>query len=257
MAVMGSSSLGRRWKMKSAANMILALVAVSAVTLVMPGSILAAKQPAFTDSFMIGECGGFSSHGSNPYFILEPGFQLILEGEESQQDVRVTITVLGETKKIDGVVTRAVEEVETHDGELAEISRNYFAICNRTNSVFYFGEDVDIYENGQIVSHEGSWRAGSNPPGARPGIVMPGTILLGGRYYQEIATGVALDRAEIISMSEVIETPAGRFEDCLETAETTPLDPKALEFKFYAPGIGLIIDGTLKLTGYNDGSSRK
>ena len=241
--------------MKSAANTILALVAVSAVFLVMPGAILAAQQPAFTDSFMIGECGGFSSRGSNPYFILEPGFQLILEGEEDGEDLRLMITVLHQTKKIDGVETRVVEEMETHDGELAEISRNYFAICNRTNSVFYFGEDVDIYENGEIVSHEGAWRAGSN--GARPGIIMPGTILLGGRYYQEIAPGVALDRAEIISMSQVIETPAGRFRKCLETAETTPLEPKALEFKFYAPGIGLIIDGPLKLTGYHDGSSRK
>jgi hypothetical protein len=251
MIIMGSKSLARRRKMKSAANTILALVAVSAVFLVMPGSILAAQEPEFTDSFMIGDCGGFSSRGSNPYFILEPGFQLILEGEEDGEELRLIITVLHETKKINGVETRVVEEMETLDGELVEISRNYFAICNRTNSVFYFGEDVDIYENGKVVSHEGAWRAGSN--GARPGIMMPGTILLGGRYYQEIAPGVALDRAEIISMSQVIKTPAGTFKKCLKTEETTPLEPNARGFKFYAPGIGLIIDGPAKLTGYHGG----
>jgi len=231
-------------------TIILALVAVGTMALAMP-AIASAHQPPFTDSFMLEECGGFSSSGSNPYFVLEPEFQLILEGKEKQVNVHLTITVLRQTRMIDGVQTRVVEERETHDGELVEVSRNYFAICNRTNSVFYFGEDVDIYENGVIVSHAGAWHAGEN--GARPGIIMPGTILLGGRYYQEVAPGVAMDRAEIISMSQVIQTPAGRFENCLETAETTPLEPNALEFKFYAPGIGLIKDGTLELTSYNSG----
>jgi len=233
--------------MKSAGNTIFVFVAVWIMALAMPG-IASAHQPPFTDSFMLEECGGFSSRGSNPYFVLEPGFQLILQGKEKQQNVHLTITVLRETRVIDGIETRVVEERETQDGELVEVSRNYFAICNRTNSVFYFGEDVDIYENGVIVSHAGSWHAGEN--GARPGIIMPGVILLGGRYYQEVAPGVAMDRAEIISMSQVMQTPAGRFENCLETEETTPLEPNALEFKFYAPGIGLIKDGTLELTYY-------
>jgi hypothetical protein len=120
--------------------------------------------------------------------------------------------------------------------------------------VHYFGEDVDIYDpqTGNI-SHEGSWLAGQPvAPGsniiAQAGIIMPGTILLGGKYFQEIAPGVAMDRAEIKSMTAVVETPAGTFENCLETFETTPLDKKAKDSKFYAPGIGLVKDGDLTLT---------
>ena len=70
--------------------------------------------------------------------------------------------MLNETEEIQGVETRVSEERETRDGELAEVSRNFLAICEQTNSVFYFGEDIDIFEDGEVVSHEGSWRAGEN-----------------------------------------------------------------------------------------------
>jgi hypothetical protein len=146
---------------------------------------------------------------------------------------------------IEGIETRVVEERETEDGELVEVSRNYFAICNRTNSVIYFGEEVDIYEDGVIVGHEGEWLAGVD--GARPGIIMPGTVLVGARYFQEVAPGVALDRAEIVSLTATVQTPAGRFTRCLRTRETTPLEPGEVEFKSYAPGIGLIQDEVLRL----------
>jgi hypothetical protein len=117
-----------------------------------------------------------------------------------------------------------------------------------TNTVFYFGEDVDMYRDGKIVGHGGSWVAGNGE--AKAGVMMPGIILLGSRYYQEIAPGMAMDRAEVISMSETLDTPAGKFEGCLKTEETTPLEPKAKEYKLYAPGIGLVKDGDLILTSY-------
>jgi len=69
-----------------------------------------------------------------------------------------------------------------------KFSRNYLAFCKQTGSIFYFGEDVDIYKGGKIVTHSGGWIAeGTN----RAGIIMPGFPLLGSRYYQEIAPGVA------------------------------------------------------------------
>ena len=79
---------------------------------------------------------------------------------------------------------------------------------------------------------------------------MPGLILLGGRYYQEIAPDIAMDRAEIISMNEKLNTTAGFFSNCLKIEETTPLEPKNKEYKFYVPGIGLIRDGDLLLVKY-------
>src|SRR5215471_16360599 len=97
-----------------------------------------------------------ASTGRNSFFILEPGYQLTLEkGKE-----RLVITVLNETKVIDGVETRIVEERETDDGEPVEISRNYYAISKRTGNVYYLGEDVDIYKRGKVASHDGSWVSG-------------------------------------------------------------------------------------------------
>jgi len=113
-----------------------------------------------------------ASRGRNPYFILEPGYTLVLEdGRE-----RLIVTVLDDTRRVDEVETRVVGERETNNGELVEVSRNYFAISSRTNSVFYFGEEVDIYKAGKIVSHEGAWLSGRD--GARFGLMMPGLPLM-------------------------------------------------------------------------------
>jgi hypothetical protein len=96
-----------------------------------------------------------------------------------------------------------------------------------------------------VVSHEGSWRAGEN--GSRAGIIVPGTVLLGARYFEEIAPDVAEDRVEIISLNETVDTPAGTFDNVLKIEATTPQEPGAGEFKFYARDVRLIQDGDLKL----------
>jgi hypothetical protein len=181
--------------------------------------------------------------GRNRYFILEPGFQLVLERKNIE---KLAITVLDETKEVDGVITRVVEEREWKYDELVEVSRNFFAIDERTKDVFYFGEDVDMYEDGELASHSGAWLAGEN--GARAGLMMPGEPRVGMKYYQEIAPGVAMDRAEIVSLDDTLETPAGTFTKCLKTKEGTPLSPLESDVKTYAPRIGLIQDEKLLLT---------
>jgi hypothetical protein len=199
----------------------------------------------YTTNFRTENCT-FSSEGRNPFFILEPNYQLTLRGETDEgAEAELIVTVLEETKEVDGIQTRVVEERESEDGELVEISRNFFAICEETNSVFYFGEEVDDYEDGQVVAHEGAWLAGEDD--ARAGIIMPGTILLGSRYHQEIAPDVALDRAEIVEDDEVLQTPADTFENVLVVRETTPLEPDEDELKYHAEGVGIIQDETLKL----------
>jgi hypothetical protein len=182
-----------------------------------------------------------ASSGANAYFVLKPGYQLYFKSADGD----LTITVLKETKIVDGVETRVVEERETDKGKLIEVSRNYFAISKKTNDVFYFGEDVDTYKNGKVTGHGGSWHAGVN--GAKAGLMMPGAPELGARFYQEVAPKVAMDRAEIVSVSESLAVPAGAFKDVLKTEETTPLEPGVKEYKCYAEGVGLIRDGDMKL----------
>jgi len=196
-----------------------------------------AKDPdprPFTDTFLIDE-KELTATGRNPYFILEPGYQMYYESKDKSETL--TVTVLEETKKIGNIETRVVEERELVNGKEKEVSRNYFAICKRTNNVYYFGEDAG-----------GAWMHGEK--GARFGLLLPGSPLLGARYYQEVAPGVAMDRAEVISLSETLETPAGKFEKVLKTLETTPIDPKEHAFKYYAPGVGKIFDADLKLVRY-------
>jgi hypothetical protein len=212
-----------------------------------PGEATAAITPkviqtdaAWTADFRV-EPGELVTTGRNPYFSLEPGYTLVLEAGSE----RLTITVLDETRTIDNVDTRVVEERETRGGQVVEVSRNYFAISKRTNSVFYFGEDVELYQGGKVVSHEGAWHAGVK--GARFGLMMPGIPLLNARFYQEIAPGIAMDRAEIVSVSESLKTPAGDFQNVMKVRETTPLEPKARDYKYYAWGVGLLQDGSLKL----------
>ncbi len=206
----------------------------------------------WTETFFV-EKGELSPTGRNPYFILEPGYRLTFAGKEDGKEVGLTITVLDETKTVDGVETRVVEERETAGGKPIEISRNYFAISKRTNDVYYFGEDVDIYKDGKVVGHEGAWLSGKG--GAKFGLALPGSPLLGARYYQEQAPGKAMDRAEVVSLAATMETPAGKFTNVLKTEETTPLEPDAKEAKHYARGIGLIKDGPFRLVTH--GASKK
>lgn len=58
-----------------------------------------------------------------------------------------------------------------------------------------------------------------------------------------------MDRAEVISVNEQFTSQdVGRYQACLRTRETTPLEPNAREYKTYCPGIGLVKDGDLKLS---------
>lgn len=183
----------------------------------------------------------FKTVGRSTYFVMEPGFQTVLQ----DGDTRLQITVLHETKTVDGVETRIIEEREWKNGALYEISRNFFAMCEATGDVFYFGEDVNFYKGNKVSGHGGSWLAGVK--GARAGLIMAGTPKIGMKYYQEMAAGVAMDRAEIVETDGVCDTPAGRFERCLKVKEGSALEPWVTEYKYHAPGVGLIRDEDLRL----------
>jgi hypothetical protein len=187
------------------------------------------KLPATTD---------LTSSGKNPYFILEPGYQLTLKTKDGTDSL--IITVLKETKVVDGVETRIIEERETKGGKLAEVSRNFFAISRSTNDLFYFGEEVDTYKDDKIDGHGGAWLAGVD--GAKPGMMLPGKPEVGMRFYQEQAPKVAEDRSEIVSLSETLTTPAGKFTNCLKVVDDSAIEKGEADSKLYAPGVGLIQD---------------
>lgn len=212
-----------------------------------------ADDPKFAETFAV-EKADLSSSGKSDYFVLEPGFVATYEGTEKGEKTVLTIAVTAETKVVDGVETRVVEERETVNGEVVEISRNYFAIEMKTGDVYYFGEDSDTYKNGRVASHEGSWLSGV--AGAHFGLALPGKPKAGLAYYQEIAPKAAMDRAEIVSVTETVKTPAGAYKNCVKTEETTPLE-EGREYKYYAPGVGLVQDGELQLVKTKAGGKTK
>ena len=213
----------------------------------------------YTREFPIENCT-FKASGSNPYFRLTPGRQAYFSNQrcvaagDCDELEELWITVTDRTRQIelrdDGVTrtitTRVVQEFETADGEIAEISRNFFAICQPSRDIYYFGEEVDNYQDGRIVNHDGAWLAGRR--GAQPGILMPdAAFLLGSRYFQELAPDVAMDRAEHVANDLEIDVPAGFLEDCVQVNETSPLEPGSVSTKVYCPGKGLVRDDELEL----------
>lgn len=199
-----------------------------------------ASSSAWRDSFPVDKAN-LGPTGDNPFFPLHAG----AVATYTDGDVTLTITALDETRVVDGVTTRVIEEREEEDGHLVEISRNFFAADRATGDVYYFGEEVDIYKDGKVANHEGAWLSGVD--GAHFGLFMPGKAAVGDRFYQEVAPRVAMDRCEIVSLGERVETPGGVFERCVLVTETTPLE-RGVGRKWYAAGVGLIKDDDLALT---------
>lgn len=236
---------GLRWM----ARLTLALAVVCALP---QAGVQAAEE--FTTDFRLEDCTWSAWGRQNPYQSLRPGRQLVLEGEEDGAELRAEVTVLKEFETISfvtakgvplTVVARVIEEREFEDDELVEVSRNWFARCVETSNIFYFGEEVDIYEDGELVDHHGAWRAGED--GAQPGVIMPGSFLLGARYFQELAPEVAVDQGENTRMGLKVTVPAGTFRQCVEVTETNPLSPGDKGIKVFCPGVGLVMDEALVL----------
>jgi hypothetical protein len=198
-----------------------------------------ALQSGWREKFNVNKAE-LAATGANSYFTIQPGKVLKLTSGKD----RLTVSILPGTKMVDGVAVGVLEEREEKNGELIEVSRNYFATDPRTGDVYYFGEDVDNYKDGKIINHDSAWLAGEK--GARFGLFIPGKPKVGDKYYQEIAPKVALDRVEIVSVDETVKTPAGTFQHCVHLRETTPLESD-VSHKYYAPGIGMIKDDELEL----------
>jgi hypothetical protein len=231
------------WRLRGS-YLLLGLSALALSASALPQASQAAEPKIWVDVFDEKD-SDLANSGRNAFFVLESGFKLELGTSDGGKKHHLLITVLNETKNVAGVETRVVEERETQNGQLEEISRNFFACSRKTKNIYYFGEEVDTYTKGKVTGHEGSWLAGEH--GARYGLAMPAEPKVGYRFYQEVAPKVAMDRAEIVEAEATLDTPAGRLEHLLKVEESTPLEPKSKEVKHYAPGIGLVQDEDMKL----------
>ena len=149
---------------------------------------------------------------------------------------------------VNGLETVAVRDRVYLDEVLVEDTSDWFAQDDAGN-VWYMGEEVVNYEyddEGVLVGTDdsGSWEAGVD--GALPGIVMQAYPVVGQSYRQEYYEDEAEDMAMVVNLSVTVELADGTlYENCLQTLEWTPLSPSALEYKYYAPGIGLVMEETI------------
>jgi hypothetical protein len=215
---------------------LLSLVACSVLLLGLgaPGLLAQEATPAFDPA-------DFSPVVTNPLFPLAAIRQEVFEGEEQDPGndepvvIRVEMTVLPETKTIAGIEATVVEVMEYADGELTERTLDYYA-QHRDGTVYYLGEDVDVYDDGEIVGHEGAWLAGESKN--QPGVYMPANLEVGQVFEQERAPGVAEDQSTVTAVGESLETRAGTYEDCIVAEDLDPLSGEEGQ-KIYCPGVGI------------------
>ena len=138
-----------------------------------------------------------------------------------------------------GVTCTEVHDTVTTNGVLTEDTLDWFA-QDTTGNVWYFGENTHELADGLISTIDGTFRGGVD--GAQPGIVMKAHPAIGDFYRQEFDLGNAEDFAEVVGLSASVTVPFGSFTNCLDTRETTPLEPDLHQHKFYAAGVGDMLE---------------
>jgi hypothetical protein len=186
----------------------------------------------------------FTTKIDNPYWPMRPGSRWVYREHEDGVTQRNVVTVTHRTRKLAGVTTRVVHDVVTQRGRLVEDTLDYYA-QDHDGTVWYFGERTAEYSKSGKKSTAGSWLAGVH--GAEAGIAVPGHPQIGMAYRQEYLKGVAEDEGRVLSLDEQVEVPYGHWRRTLMTKDFTRLEPRELEHKFYARGVGPVL--TLGISG--------
>ena len=181
----------------------------------------------------------------NPWYPLRPGTAYVFRGVEGGKPMRDVVTVTTRRKTILGVSCVVVRDIVYVDGRPTEVTSDWFA-QDRKGNVWYFGEaTAELDDSGKVKSREGSWQAGVD--GAKPGIVMPGRPRVGQSFRQEYLKGHAEDHMAIQSLAAKVRVPYVSSSRAMRTREWTPLEPGAVEHKYYVRGLGLVKDDEVSL----------
>ncbi|MEZ6014716.1 MAG: hypothetical protein R3F49_06365 [Planctomycetota bacterium] len=176
----------------------------------------------------------------NPFMPLLPGARRSYRKVEPNGVVEtIEIEVLTETREILGVACTVVRDIAMENGVVIEETLDYYA-QDTDGNVWYFGELAMNFEDGYLHDLDGSWIGGED--GAQPGILMQATPQVGTVYRQEFFLGEAEDTAGIVALGVQAQVPYGTFGGCLVTHDFSPVDPGLLEQKYYAPGIGVVLE---------------
>lgn len=180
----------------------------------------------------------FSIKITNKYFSLPVGKKMVFEAATKDGPEKIEIKITGETKVIEGVTTLVYLDTVYLNGNLHEVTKDYLA-QHINGDVWYFGEEVDNYENGKIKDHSGTFI--HNKDSAKAGIWMKAEQKVGDSYRQEYYKGEAEDMRDTVAVGLTVVTKLGTYKDCVKVYDWTPLDKKSREYKYYCPGVGSLV----------------
>ena len=177
---------------------------------------------------------------TNSFLPLASLQQDVLEGTEGGTKVRIERTAKPGVRKrfklgdqvIDALV---VEDREFEDGELAEVTLDYFAQAD-DGTVLYLGEKVDEFKHGKVTGHSGAWMLGKETK--VPGVILPSSPGVGDKFRSEDVPRITTEDDEVVAVGETVTVPAGTYRDCLKVKES--LSDGKTEYKYYARGVGVV-----------------
>ena len=233
----------RRWISPALAGIVAAAIATGAL-----GAVAAAAKPDPSKGLPQGSekvtlrPADFTIEIDNPYWPMRPGNTWVyIESEPGGPIQDVVVEVTDTTKTMaNGIEARVILDTVSENGVPVEVTEDWYAQDVRGN-IWYFGEYVTNYTNGEVVDHSGSSEAGVD--GAEPGVALPAHPKPGMTYRQEYFKGEAEDRGAVITVGEEkVEVPFGFFDKkILMTRDLSRIEPTVQELKFYAPGVGPLL----------------
>jgi hypothetical protein len=189
----------------------------------------------------------------NRWLPLRPGYQWVRAGttDVGHRPVphRVVSTVTALTKLIDGVRTLAVLDQDIDAGQISQESLDYFA-QDRRGDVWYLGSYTEEYEGGLFTSATDAWLSGVQ--GARPGILMPARPnpqLPAWSIAQPPGADPDAAQAVFTSRSQCVPFRCFRHVLVVREGKASAIDN---EFKFYAPGVGQILNTPRSMSMHHD-----
>jgi len=186
----------------------------------------------------------FNADVTNAWFPLRPGSVYVYRGVKDGEPSREVMTVTHQTNVIDGATCVVVRDLLYLRGKLEERTTDWYTQDPKGN-VWYFGErTAELDAKGHVKNTSGSWQAGVN--GAIPGVFMFAHPTEGRSARQEYYKGEAEDHFQVLKIGVPVKVPYRSFGNTLLTKEWTPLEPGVIDHKFYARGIGTVLEVTAK-----------
>ncbi len=204
---------------------------------------------------------------TNPYHPTRPGLQWVRGGttEVGLRKVpeQVISTMTDVIRIIDGVPCIAMLDQSSASGEISQVGFDYLALDKHGN-VWLMGGYTEEFEGGEFTNPETAWLGmggGVHPLHQRStepqrtsitGILVPGLVTMETpRWYISTSGDEPPSGAEPYAIDEEVTVAYGTFRHVVAVLEG-PLQALDNELKYYAPGVGVVLNTPLDRSLHQD-----